>query len=92
MTNEKLKKNTSKNFGHINYYSTNKLIDSFEESDIILMKRLGIRSTYGLSGNNSIKYNSEWYENMFELEKLLSNKTEFLETAFYNHLIFKRSN
>ncbi|MGX4687549.1 hypothetical protein JNUCC83_11955 [Vagococcus sp. JNUCC 83] len=56
------------------------------------MKRLGIRSIYGLSSNNSIKYNSGWYENMFELEKLLSNKTEFLETVFYNHLIFKKGN
>ena len=82
--------NSSKVFGKINYYSTDELIDYFKKNDCTLIEKMGIRSIYGLSSNNSIKYDPHWYEKMKELELLLSKKSEFVEIAFFHHLLFKK--
>ncbi len=51
----------------------------------------GIRTFFGLSSNNDIKFSEEWYENMLELETKAGAVDEYKQVAFYNHLIFKKN-
>ncbi len=51
---------------------------------------LGIRTFFGLSDKNSIKYTNKWYYNMLELEMRVCNIEEYKNTAFYHHLIFTK--
>ena len=74
-------------FGNRNVYSNEFLIDSLAE-DMVLIDTYGIRTFFGLSSNNEIKYSDEWYQAMLELETKASTINEYKKIAFFNHLIF----
>ena len=76
-------------FGNRSVYSNESIIELLSE-DMILSDIYGIRSFFGLSSNNEIKYTSEWYQSMLELEIKTSSMNEFKKVAFFNHLIFKK--
>ena len=77
-------------FGNRNVYSNDSLIESL--ADVAELKEVyGIRTFFGLSSNNDIKFNEEWYGNMLELETKAAAIYDFKKVAFYNHLIFSKT-
>lgn len=76
-------------FGNRNVYSNESLID-FLSGKMELKETFGIRTFFGLSSNNEIKYTDEWYNNMLELETKASSIDDFKKIAFFNHLLFKK--
>lgn len=76
-------------FGNRNVYSNEFLADFFAD-DAELKDVYGIRTFFGLSSNNEIKFNEEWYSNMLELETKAGVIDEYKKVAFYNHLIFRK--
>ncbi len=78
-------------FGKRSVYD-NEFLTDFLKKDMTLSKIYGIRTFFGLSSNNEIKYTDEWYREMLELENKTSSMEEFRKIAFFNHLIFKKSN
>ncbi|WP_026511709.1 class I SAM-dependent methyltransferase [Butyrivibrio sp. LC3010] len=76
-------------FGNRNLYNNNQLVNALSGT-MELMDVYGIRSLFGLSSNNDIKFSDEWYKSMLELETEADSMDEFRKVAFYNHLIFKK--
>lgn len=77
-------------FGSRDTYSNNYLINTLEKYELSPINIYGIRTFFGLSSNDDIKYTDEWYRNMLELEVKASSIEEFRKIAFFNHLIFKK--
>ena len=76
-------------FGNRNVYDNEYLVKSLEgKAD--LKDVFGIRTFFGLSSNNEIKYTDEWYKPMLELEKKAYALDEYKKVSFFNHLIFKK--
>jgi SAM-dependent methyltransferase len=76
-------------FGHRNVYSNEDLISCIsEKTDLVNV--YGIRTCYGLSSNNDIKFTDEWYSSMLEFEKRTCTMEEYKKVAFFNHLQFKK--
>ena len=78
-------------FGKRNLYNNDQLVD-FLADKMELTDVYGLRSLFGLSSNNEIKFTDEWYQPMLELEIKADSMDEFKKIAFYNHLIFKKKN
>ncbi len=75
-------------FGNRNLYNNEYLENSLRDT-MVLKDVYGIRSLFGLSSNNEIKFSDEWYQPMLELETKADAMDEFKKIAFYNHLIFE---
>jgi hypothetical protein len=76
-------------FGKRNVYSNESLAELYAgEADLIDV--YGIRTFFGLSSNNEIKFSDEWYRDMLELETKAGALDEFKKVAFFNHLIFRK--
>lgn len=58
--------------------------------DAVLTDTYGIRNFFGLSQNNEIKFNKEWYEEMLELEAEAGQIEGYKKIANFNHLIFEK--
>lgn len=84
---DKCTENTA--FGNRNVYSNEKLTDLLAD-EAELKEVYGIRTFFGLSSNNDIKFSEEWYRDMLELETRAGAIDEYKKVAFYNHLIFKK--
>lgn len=76
-------------FGNRDVYSNEYLVNYLVE-EMALKDSFGIRTFFGLSSNNEIKFTDEWYQSMLELETKASNIDEYKKIAFFNHLIFKK--
>ena len=76
-------------FGNRSVYSNESLIEALSR-EMSLTDSYGIRTFFGLSSNNEIKFANEWYQPMLELEIKASIMEEFKKIAFFNHLIFKK--
>ena len=73
------------NFGKINYY------DKFEFTPLFdIRKLMGIRTFYALQ-NNAVKSDPDWQNKMMELELKVSEISEFVNVAFFNHILLTRS-
>lgn len=77
-------------FGSRNVYSNETLTEFFGDG-MTLSGVFGIRTFYGLSQNNEIKYTDEWYRHMLELETRAGTMDEYIRVAFFNHLIFRKN-
>jgi len=73
------------NFGKINYYDTAEFTSLFD-----IRKVMGIRTFYALQ-NNEVKSNPNWQDKMFELEMKVSEISDFVNVAFFNHVLLTRS-
>lgn len=78
-------------FGNRNVYSNEELA-GYLGTGMKLTDVFGIRTFFGLSSNNEVKYTDEWYLPMYELETKVSSMDEFMKVAFFNHLIFVKEN
>ena len=76
-------------FGKRNVYDNESLV-SFLGDEMKLKETYGIRTFYGLSSNNDIKFNGEWYQPMLELEIKAGKMDEYKKIAFFNHLVFEK--
>lgn len=76
-------------FGNRNVY-TNEYLTEFLSDEMALKDILGIRTFFGLSSNNEIKFKDEWYQSMLELETKAGAMEDYRKIAFYNHLIFQK--
>lgn len=77
-------------FGQRNLYDDSRLSE-FLSDEMTLVKTCGIRTFFGLSSNNDVKFTDEWYNSMFELELKTCAMEEFQKVAFYHHLIYKKT-
>ena len=77
-------------FGSRNVYS-NETLTEFFGNGMTLSDIFGIRTFYGLSSNNEVKYTDEWYRSMLELETRAGRMDEYIRAAFFNHLIFRKN-
>jgi hypothetical protein len=78
-------------FGRINYYSTEDLKEWIGDMNISIEKVLGARTFFALHSNNEIRYEPVWQEKMFELEMKASTIKEYINIAFYNHVLLRKS-
>ena len=76
-------------FGSRNVYENEHLV-SFLADRMELADTYGIRTFFGLSSNNEIKYTDEWFRSMLELETKAGTMDEYRKIAFFNHLIFRK--
>ncbi|MBO4477874.1 MAG: class I SAM-dependent methyltransferase [Lachnospiraceae bacterium] len=76
-------------FGHRSVYSNESLVEALA-GEMELTAIYGIRTFFGLSSNNEIKYTAEWYGPMLELETKAAEMEEYKKVAFFNHLIFTK--
>lgn len=81
--------NSKNMFGKKDTYSNEYLINLLANK-MTLTDIVGIRTFFGLSANSEIKYSSDWYQSMLELEMKASEIDEYKKVAFFNHLIFKK--
>lgn len=77
-------------FGQRNLYDDNRLSELLSD-EMVLVKNCGIRTFFGLSSNNDIKFTDEWYNSMLELELKTCAMEEFQKIAFYHHLIYRKT-
>lgn len=78
-------------FGSRNTYSNEYLTNNLNSCGLTLSDCFGIRTFFGLSPNDDIKFTDEWYENMLALEMKVCNIEKYREIAFFNHLIFTKN-
>ena len=76
-------------FGKRDVYSNEWITDILKDR-MTLTGTYGIRTFFGLSSNNDIKYTDEWYQSMLELETKACSMDEYRKVAFFNHLIFAK--
>jgi S-adenosylmethionine-dependent methyltransferase len=78
------------NFGQIDYYDTNDVIEWIGDIDVNIEKVLGIRTFFALHPNNEIRYDPIWQEKMFELEMKVSDIDDYIKISFYNHILLRK--
>ncbi len=78
------------NFGQVNYYDMNDVIEWIGDLDVNIEKVLGIRTFFGLHPNNEIKYDPIWQEKMFEVEMKVSDIDDYINISFYNHILLRK--
>ena len=79
---------SSANFGVINYYDDNEIIDWC--NGFSLANIYGIRTFWDLQQNQEIQKTSEWQQKMIDIEMRVSQIDEFRNIAFFHHLIFNK--
>ncbi|NEU04880.1 class I SAM-dependent methyltransferase [Clostridium senegalense] len=79
------------NFGEVNYYNINDIKQWIGDKDISIEKILGVRTFWGLQQNNDVKYGQDWQEKMYKLEMKVSDIKEYINIAFYNHIILRKA-
>lgn len=77
-------------FGNRYLYTEEDLLNRTEKCNLKTGNIFGIRTFFALSQNNDIKYDSDWYKKMLELELTVSDMDEYKTLAFFNHLIFRK--
>jgi len=80
----------STTFGERFLYSNEDIEKWCSENGAIIDKIFGVRTFFSLIQDNSIKYDSDWYKKMFELELKVSSISDFQKVAFFNHLLIKK--
>lgn len=79
------------NFGEVNYYDINDIKQWIGDKDISIEKILGVRTFWGLQQNNDVKYRQDWQEKMYKLEMKVEDIKDYLNIAFYNHIILRKA-
>ena len=75
-------------FGDIKYYDNNDLI-KWCNSPITINKVYGIRALASLH-SNQIQNQDNWLNEMLDIESKLLEKEEFINIAYFNHLIINK--
>ena len=78
----------SSKFGSIRYYDDSDVISWCP--DLYIDKTYGIRSFWGLQQNQEKHSDEDWQEKMLRLEMRVSEIQDFINFAFFHHLIIRR--
>ena len=78
------------NFGKINYYGKSDVESWMENYSLRQLDWLGIRTFFALHPDNSIRLDKDWTSSMFALEMKASSMEEFINIAFFNHIILEK--
>jgi len=81
---------SSSTFGDRSLYSNNDLLAWASKNNLTTKAHYGVRAFYALTQNNSIKFDTSWYEKMLALEHKMANVDEFRKIAFLNHFVLKK--
>lgn len=79
---------TASKFGAIRYYNDSDVTQWC--SDLYIDKTYGIRTFWDLQQNQEKHSNGEWQEKMMQLEMRVSEMEDFINIAFFHHLIIKK--
>lgn len=81
-------KDVGNTFGNRRLYANSEAVEWADKNGLILSDVFGIRTFIALIQNNEIKFNTEWYDKMIELEDMAGRIDEYKAVAFFNHLLF----
>ncbi|MHB1152401.1 MAG: class I SAM-dependent methyltransferase [Eubacteriales bacterium] len=81
-------KDVGHTFGNRRLYANSEVTEWANKNRLILSDVFGIRTFIALIQNNEIKFNTEWYDKMLELEDAAGRIDEYKAVAFFNHLLF----
>lgn len=76
----------SQSFGTMGLYPQAQL-DEWLQPVQHIDRVFGLRTVFGLSANNEIKYSAAWHDNMFALEQRLSSDPQAKAVAFFQHVL-----
>lgn len=82
------KNSNAQKFGVINYYKDNDVLDWCNK--LQLAKVYGLRTFWDLQQNQEIQKDSEWQKNMVDIEMRVSEINDYLNVAFFHHLVFSK--
>lgn len=77
-------------FGNINYYNIKDIREWIGDLDIDIEKVLGVRTFFALHPNNEIRYDPIWQKKMFQIEMKVSDISDYVNIAFYNHVLLRK--
>jgi len=80
----------SPTFGDRKLYTLREVSAWTKKYNLTIDKILGLRTFFCLIQDNSVKYNSEWYQKMIELEIKAGEIDEYINIAFLHHLIIQK--
>lgn len=79
------------NFGEVNYYDINEMLEWAEDIEISVEKIFGVRTFWDLQQNDSNKYEPNWVPKMIEMEMKVSNIDEFIKISYFNHILLRKN-
>ena len=79
---------TASKFGAIRYYEDSQ-IETWN-SDLFIEKTYGIRTFWDLQQNQEKHSDEEWQEKMMNLELRVSELDDFVDIAFFHHLVIRK--
>ena len=79
---------TASKFGAIRYYEDSDVTKW--HSDIYIDQIYGIRTFWDLQQNQEKHSDEDWQENMMQLEMRVSTIHDFINIAFFHHMIIKK--
>ncbi len=79
---------TASKFGAIRYYEDFQIEEW--SSDLFIEKTYGIRTFWDLQQNQEKHPDEEWQDKMMKLELRVSELDDFVDIAFFHHLIIRR--
>jgi Methylase involved in ubiquinone/menaquinone biosynthesis len=82
------KNGTSEKYGDIHYYKDKDLIQWADE--FYVEQVFGQRTFWDLQQNQEIQKENDWQQNMLQLEHRVSSIKEYIEIAFFHHIILIR--
>lgn len=79
-------------FGQVNYYDINNIIEWVSDMNITIEKVLGAKTFWALQQNHELKNQPDWEEKMFEIEMKVCNISEYINISYFNHVLLKKFN
>lgn len=79
-------------FGQVNYYDINDIIEWVSDMNITIEKVLGAKTFWALQQNHELKNQPDWEEKMFEIEMKVCNISEYINISYFNHVLLKKIN
>ena len=79
---------TASKFGAIGYYEDSQ-IETWS-ADLFIEKTYGIRTFWDLQQNQEKHSDEEWQEKMMNLELRVSELDDFVDIAFFHHLVIRK--
>lgn len=79
---------TSPQFGEINYYEDEELVEWAPE--LRIEKILGMRTFWDLQQNQDIQSDPDWQREMMSLEQRVSDRAEYQSIAFFHHVFLRK--
>jgi len=78
------------NFGQVHYYDMNNMKEWIGDREIHVEKVLGIRTFWALQQSNGVKYEPVWQEKMLEIERKVSEISDYVNVSFFNHVLLRK--